>query len=347
MKRVLNLIILISICVIACENQEEEWNDYDINAVYFPWQSPIRTLSFGEDRIDNSLDKELKFDIGLCIGGMYENKKDWEVDYIVDNSLTDHVFGNNDMPLLPLPSNYYTLSPLNTVIIPKGVFNGLIKVQLTEAFLDDSLAITGQYVIPLIITGSSADSILTGIPAVSNPDRRITSHWEASGPSRDWVLYGIKFINAYEGSYLQRGRIIKYLGTTPIDTIVYRSIHVEKDRVVSMHTISKNKTATTFIGQNSSGSGEYSMELEFDNMWGIPGGPITISPREGSLYEVSGTGQYFDKATSKESWIEIIWPSMHLNYSYNDGENTYNITDTLVFRDRGIKFETHTVRVGE
>jgi len=92
------------------------------------------------------------------------------------------------------------------------------------------------------------------------------------------------------------------------------------------------------------------MELTFANMWGTPGGQITISPRAGALYAVTGTGQYFDKANSVESWIGITWQSMHLNYSFNDtvavdSVLVHNVSDTLVFRDRGLKFEQHAITI--
>jgi len=204
MKKIFILILIVT-WVSSCENQEQEWADFKTKTVYFPFQSPIRTLSFGEDRIDNSLDKELKFDIGVTISGMYENKKNWTVDYILDNSLmADSVFGNGGVPLIQLPSNYYTLSPLNTIIIPKGSFSGRVQVQLSDQFFNDTLALTGQYVIPLRITGTSADSILTGNASAANPDRRNVNDWVSLQSPKDWVLFGIKYINAYQGTYLQR-----------------------------------------------------------------------------------------------------------------------------------------------
>ena len=33
---------------------------------------------------------------------------------------------------------------------------------------------------------------------------------------------------------------------------------------------------------------------------------------------------------------------MHLNYQVNFATTTHNFTDTLVMRDRGVKFETFT-----
>ncbi len=345
MKKLLTLIFII-VGISGCENQKQEWPDFETKTVYFPFQTPIRTLSFGEDRIDNSLDKELAFDIGIVISGMYDNKQNWNVDYNKDNNLlSDSVFGNNRVELKAMPENYYTLSPLNTITIPKGSFTGRIRIQLTDDFLNDPLALTGQYVIPLVITGTSADSILTGNPAVPNPDRRINTDWFSRMAPKDWVLFAVKYINAYEGSWLQRGRMIAFLNNNPVDTITYRALHVERDKVVTLRSLNTTKAVTNFIADRSSEDGDYAMILEFSNMWGRPGGQIEITPEENALYQVSGTGQYYDKENSSESWIGLKWQSMHLNYTYDDGTYFYQVNDTLVFRDRGIKFEEHNLTI--
>ena len=73
------LFIMVVAGFTACENQPIEFPDFDHTAVYFPLQYPMRTLVLGEDRVDNTLDNELTFHIGVSIGGMYENTKDWNV----------------------------------------------------------------------------------------------------------------------------------------------------------------------------------------------------------------------------------------------------------------------------
>ena len=303
-------------------------------------------MSLGEDRIDNTLDKAFTFDIAVSIGGMYKNRWNWTIDYVVDNLLTDKVFHSvSGNPILPLPAEYYSLAPANTLIIPKGLFYGTVRVQLTEAFFNDPVALTGEYVVPLRITGTSADSVLSGKAAVSDPDLRIVDHWEAGLSPKNWVMYGIKYVNAYHGNYLQRGRTIIYSGTTPVDTIIYHAVHVEQDRVVALLSLSKTRSVTNFISQNTSQTGQYAMELEFANMWGTPSGNITITSSNNALYEVTGNGQFLDKTTSTESIIGLKMQSMRLNYTYNDGIYTYQANDTLVFRDRALKFEENTVIV--
>jgi len=120
-----------------------------------PYQYPVRTLSLGNDRIDNSLDRQHKFNMGVCVGGYYNsNKQDWRVDFEIDPTLVPDYFYRGDAKVEALPEEYYVLTPSSRAIIPKGSFSGLIEVQLTDAFFEDPKALTGAYVIPIRITGS-------------------------------------------------------------------------------------------------------------------------------------------------------------------------------------------------
>ncbi len=341
-------VILLIVGIAACENQEVTFPDYDLKAVYFPVQLPIRTLSLGEDRLDNSLDKQYIFDIGATIGGMYENKREWTIDYVVDPSLTNDVYTNTDpnLKIIPLPTEYYTISPLNKIIIPKGEFNGRIRIQLTRDFFDDPLALTGQYVVPLRMTNTSADSILLGKPATDNPDPRIKADWESAKFPKNWTMYGIKYVNAYHGTYLHRGNDVRVITETGNvhDTVYFGDIfgHREKDPLINLTTLGITKARMNGLG-NLSGEGR-SLVLNFDNENG-KSGSITISPCDDADYEVTGTGRYFDKASSSETWSFLMWQAMYLNYTYQDNTYTHNIRDTLVFRDRGLKWEENNILI--
>jgi hypothetical protein len=281
---------------------------------------------------------------------MYENKQDWTVDYVVDNTLTDKVFIMGKPQLYTaaekinaLPSSYYSLAPTGTVAIPKGSMNGLIRVQLTDAFFDDPQAITGHYVIPLRLTGTSADSILQGKASITGADPRVSSQWLPNMSPKNWVMYGISYFNAYHGTYLHRGRDLTKSAKTGNDTtIIFRSRYVEKDALRKLVT-SGRKTAISDGLANQNG-GKFSMLLTFTNDKGTPGN-IIISQAPASTIVVTGTGQYNDLATSKEQWTGMTWQSMYLQYSYNDGTYNHVVNDTLVFRDRGIKYNTNSIVV--
>lgn len=332
MKRLSLLFVLLS-GLMACENKEKEFPDFDYTAVYFPVQFPVRTLSLGNDRLDNSLDKELKFHIGVAIGGLYHNNQNWSVDYVLDENLCDSL-GNE---VLPMPAGYYSFSPMNTVIIPKGSFSGLIQVQLTEDFLFDTLAWGNHYVIPLRITGTSADSILSGFPASETPDKRIAADWDANAPPKDFTLFMVKYVNEYHGSFLRRGvdYTLDAVGNR-VDTTIYRAKYVEKDQVVRLTTSGRRDVVTDFTGSKS-GFG-YAIKIIVDPATNN----ITAVSVPGTKFQLAedGTGKFIPEG---DTWGGILRDAIVLNYKYLDEATvSHEVFDTLVFRDRGIKYEEFT-----
>ena len=331
MKNVLVLLIIV-LAVVGC-NQEKVFSDYDYTAVYFPIQYPVRTLSLGNDRIDNSLDKELKFHIGVSIGGLYVNKRTWTVDYVLKPELAERLKTSAGDSVLILPEKYYTITPAEQVEIPSGSFNGLMEVQLTDDFLDDSLAFGNHYVIPLEITSSSADSILRGLPVVSDPDKRVAADWASGGLPKDFTLFMIKFVNPYHGNWLHRGvDYISDAGGNPVDTVVYRTKYLVDNKIWELSTSGRNSVLTNGIANNLGSNHKMSLKVDPATK------TIEIDSVAGSSFMVHGVGE--------SKWIEEgdTWggkkrETMCLNYTYTDGTNTHVVYDTLVFRDRGIHYE--------
>jgi hypothetical protein len=341
MKKLFFLIVT-AIAVFSCKNAPIEFDDFEKQTIYFPIQYPIRTLSTGNDLVDNSLDKEHKFHIGISVGGFYNNNnRDWNVDFEVDPSLApDGRLMRNAGMLKVLPSNYYTLNPSRSVVIPKGSFNGLIEVQLTDAFFADSLAITGQYVIPLRIIGSSGSAeILHGQPvpgAPTPPDVHTPSQWEVL--SKDYTLFGVKYVNPYHGKWLRRGSLtVRNQEGKIVDTRVYHAPYVEQNEVVSLSTVSlKAVTSSMSIGTET-----FNLRFDIDD-----DGKITVNSVTGSPVTLTyGTGHYKENNDTWGGTPEVPTPrdAIYLNYFYkriSDGSAfTCEVSDTLVFRDRGIVYE--------
>lgn len=335
MKRILSIITVV-VLLTGCEQKLPEFDDFDYTAVYFPLQYPMRTLSMGEEtNYDNSLEKELIFHIAPNIGGMYENLEDWTVDFMVDESLAENISDNSGDTILPLPSSYYTLTPVDQVTIPAGSFKGLIEVQLSDAFLDDPLAYGNHYVIPLKITGTSADSILGGKSALPEDvvaDPRVGSDWEIS--PKDFVLYGIKYVNPYHGTYLHRGQDILYdTLNNPLDTNTYRQIYIVDDELWNLSTRGMDVLHTNGIANNKGGG--YRMELTISES-----GEIRIDSISGSEFLPTGSGTYVKDGGE---WGGKPRDVIYLSYSFSQGDTIlHQVNDTLVYRNRGIKFETFT-----
>ncbi|OQA03314.1 MAG: hypothetical protein BWY67_02444 [Bacteroidetes bacterium ADurb.Bin397] len=289
----------------------------------------------GDYYFDNENDKNLKFAISATMGGVYQNREDRFVDFVIDESIIRNMYIGNQQ-VLPLPSRYYQLSHNSRIIIPKGKLSGSVMVQLTEEFLNDPNAIgpTGTvYVIPLRITGSTTDSVLVGKAAVANPDYRISSDWDVA--PKNYTLFGINYINEYHGNFLLRGRSVQLAreGVSVDTTIVYRTRDVETDREVVVRTASRNSvTFTKEIARlKESSPGNFTMRITID---ANGNGNITTDPS--SSFSVTGTAKF---VKNSESWGGKPRHAFYLDYMVDDGTYKNMAKDTLVFRDKGVYFQ--------
>ena len=230
-------IILLTLGIFSCKNEEWSFPDFDYTTTYFPYQSPVRTLVLGDYYFDNTNDNQLKFLVSVNSGGVYKNTENITVEFVVDPTLTDSLYNSTTgTRMYALPTSLYTLSNTSTITIPSGQPHGSVEVQLTQSFLDDPLAIGVNYVVPLRITSSTTDSVLQGNPLVSNPDLRIAGHW-ATRP-KNYTLFCIKFVNEFHGTYLLRGTSVvkRTIPDTTIETVIYRNKYVERNPLVSVVT---------------------------------------------------------------------------------------------------------------
>ncbi len=338
----LGILLMTSIfCLTSCQNQPNVFPDYPYTAVYFPIQYPVRTLVLGEDRIDNSLDKELKFNIGVSIGGLRENKKDWTVDFVMDETLATKLQASSTEPLTLLPAKYIrsmTPSAPGTITIPSGTMNGNILIQLDDTFLDDPDAYKTRYIIPLRITKTSADSILRGKPEINTPDKRVPAHWNPQALPRDFVLFAIKFINPYHGKFLHRG-VDRRLDNTgkKLDSVRYHESFIERDQIWTLSTRGRNTVITNGVGPKIDANGTLKMRLTIAN-----DGTVTISPETGSVVATNGTGKFIKAINSTEVWGGLTHDAMYLSYEYTEAGFKHVVNDTLVFRDKGLTFQSFT-----
>lgn len=129
-------------------------------------------------------DEGLKLDCGIYLSGLLENNEDRWAEFEIDPSL----LAGTDFELLP--ANYYTLSDDQKIIIPKGEYVGRITVELdSAAFLNDPKAVDYKYALPLRLTKTSEDSILS---------------------TQSTQILTIKYINHYEGYYYNTGSFTTY-----------------------------------------------------------------------------------------------------------------------------------------
>lgn len=336
MKKFLNIILVAGVMagVFSCQNSDWEFDDFDYTTTYFPYQTPLRTLVLDETyEFDNTNDMNLKFLISAAMGGVYENTQDIMVRYQVDNSLADGLLNGNGEEVMALPESYYSiLNTDNTLIIPKGELSGAIEIQLTDEFLNDSMTVDMNYVIPVRLVSSNTDSILSGRPIAENPDIRDFPAWQVA--PKNFTLFGIKYVNKYHGTYLLRGASeVRNINTdTLVDNFSYRQNYVVNDEVVDVNTIYKNSVVYSNELRLTGGSpGTFDIVIAFDD-----NDNGTITEVENSAFEATGSASW---VADGDTWGGQPRNAIYLDYVVNDGTNLHNIQDTLVFRDKNVIFE--------
>ena len=294
------------------------------------------------------------------MGGVYENTKDVEIGFRVDNSLCTNLTFNGTDPVVAMPESYYSLSSSNKLVIPKKEVLGRVTIQLADAFFADPLALKNTYVIPLVMTDvKNADKILTGTPLMENPNRFVSDHWDVK--PKDYILYCVKYINQWDASYLRRGKdvITKNENTT---TEIRHAQYVEKDEVCSLSSLSLTNLEFPMNYKTQSGANlNLKINLNFDANQKCSVRPAATSYQINDSVKVynisaSGNGQYVVKG-EKKSWGDKDRDALYLSYEVGYTVETnypkaglptdiqivkYSTTDTLVIRDRGIKPETFT-----
>jgi hypothetical protein len=344
MKNIL-LIIGIAALFVGCTNQEIEFEDFDFQAVYFPYQSPVRTIILGDEEIgDNTIDRERAFSIGVSIGGMYKNT----IDRVISVEYAPELAANLKNVVL-LPPDYYTTT-FDKLTIPKGSFFGKFRVDLTNKFFEDTLTTGLRYVIPVRITNAGADSILSGNPKsiYTNHDPRNKEHWNIQ--PKNFVLFAVKYINATHGVYFLRGAryLIRDQSTNMAgvkDTVTYSTRFLTSNEKTKLTTKSLTENYMPTVGgfnKESASTRQYSMLLTFNEV----NKTVTVSRRNASTVMVTGTGKYFSKDDPQsESFNEKKRRTIYLDYTYVDNGNTFHAKDSLVFLDTDVKFESFPIEL--
>ncbi|TNJ45019.1 DUF1735 domain-containing protein [Tamlana fucoidanivorans] len=348
MKIKLVVIIALAFGLMACENQDTEVADFGSTSVYFPYQRPARTLIQGKyDLGFNDNDNQGKFEIGVVMSGVFENNSDRKVYFELAPELIDaNTLGVDSVTVQILPASYYTIEKPSPVIIPAGSINGRIPIQLEEAFFDDPLAYATKnnthYVIPLkIVDYEGLDSLLTGVPIVSNPIKIKDEDWNPA--PKDYTLFGIKFMNKYQGKYLRRGEDVMTNNSGEVTTSTYRSEFVVDDEVTELMTSGRSNVryANRVRRGELSSPGDVNIELVFNS-----DETCTVNSFGDDAYNVSGSGRFVENG---DEWGGEKRDVIYLDYSYTDAVNneTHAVKDTLVIRNRDVTFEQFTVELRE
>ena len=308
--------IALGILMTGCHNGDAEFPAYDYQTIYFAKQSPIRTVTLGdEEYVDNTLDNEHAIMIKAVLGGVNENKKERWATVVVDESLCDNMYFSDGSKVTPLPESHYTMTTDRIVIGKKEVLGG-VRVNLTDAFFADAKSTGLNYVIPVRLK-SASDSILSGKPkdGVADPNRVRKDDW--SVVPQDYVLYAVKYKNQYHGAWLSKGS--DKLIQDGVETVVNRQTELwEKATLRELTTKSLTKCGYAFskvvpIVASNGDKGEKTLVCELILDIDANGVVTVSSESEGCAAKGSGTWTY--KGEPK-AWGDKDRDLLKLSYDY-------------------------------
>jgi hypothetical protein len=308
MKKLLAFIIF-SVALVSC--YEDYILDYTYTGIYFPYQIDVRTFVVGEG---------MKIQVGAALGGVRENTKDRNVTFALDNSLITPALltkmkgaaayiKDATTPvaaLLPMPSNYYTLSNPNTMVIKKGQHMGAITVTCDSVnFLTDSVnTVYSTYVLPFRITAADCDTIIE--------------------PKRTNVI-GLKFEQKLYGNYWHGGKARIERPGLPDSIYAYRTqIPTAETKIWPL--ITKGPKTLHSKGYLDQVSTKQEMQLVLQ-----PDNTIKISSVAGSTFTYTADGE-----CKFNNSLLLQDRRIYLQYKYTNTVSgwTYHCTDTLRFRNR-------------
>ncbi len=320
--------------IVSCKNSDIEFDDFDYDGVYFATQYPVRTIVLGRDIFDNKLDNEHKFSVFATMGGVYENNKVVNISFEVDNSLCDNLFyEDEETQVTPLPESYYTLAD-NKIVLDREM-QGAVEVKLNDDFFIDELSLGKYYVLPLIMTDvQNASRILEGeawpaydVAPWCNPSAWLTK-------PKNYVLYGVKFINQYDGNYLRRGVDEITDGADALMVSRHES-HPEYDEVIALSSESLDMVSMPLTIPVEDGGVKVPTPCQIDILFN-DNNECTISTSTPD-FVVEGSGSFVVEG-EKDSWGNKDRDGIYLKYKLTHTPTSleYQTIDTLVVRDRGV-----------
>lgn len=332
MKKIILTLMTIGVLFASCENSDWEFPDYGETTVYFAKQTPVRTITLGDDVYDTTLDNEHKCKIMAVMGGVYENTTNRAIDIKVDESLCDGLLFADGEKVTPMPSSHYTLAA-NQIVIPKGKVMGGVEVQLTDAFFNDPKSIKTTYVVPVKITDAkNIDNVLE---------------------KQNYTLYAIKYINKWHGSWLSSGTD-KIDDNGSVSTVDRKPQYVEKYEVRTLSTSALKQVVyplSTIVSVYNAKDELINQELHAELLLTFTDDDKCTITCITPGYEATGTGTWTYQG-AKKAWGDKDRDMLQLNYeltyryTQKDGGPTlykkYTSEDTLIARDRGSKLETFT-----
>ena len=304
MKKKIILSLFLMAALSSCYKDYIE--DFDYTSIYFPYQTNVRTFVVGEG---------MTIEVGAALAGVRDNTRDRLVSFTMDNKLitsdiletmkngTNHVKAGVAAvkQLLMLPSNYFTMSSPNQMVIKKGTYSGTVTVKVdSAAFLADPATLNATYVLPFYINSADADSVAA--------DKR-------------YAVIGFRYDNMLFGNYWHGGvtTVKDSTGKVIKTTNYYTTIPSPEIKVMNLTTVAPNALVTNLISDQK---GSFKITLD--------GTKITVSQAPGSKVNVLPDGE---STFNRPKLLQERKLFLKYKYANADGTTSY-ATDTLTFRNR-------------
>lgn len=356
MKKSLFTLAVAGLVLTGCHNSDIEFDNFEYQTISFGTQTPVRTITLGDDgELNQDDDNAHRFYIKAVLGGVNVNNGTHSAAFVIDNSLCDGIKFSNGKPVLPMPAEYYTVSGDQMVITPGNVLGG-VTIQLKDAFFEDPLSVETTYVVPVVLT-SSADSILQGKPkyGVASPNRLVADDWAVK--PKDYVLYAVKYKNPYHGCWLSKGTdVTEHDGQTKTD----KRMPDYWEKASLRYLVTKSLTQSVYkfshtVPYIDAAGNKAEKNLACDLILDIDGnGTCTVSTQSAGC-TASGQGKWTRKGEPK-AWGDKDRDLLTLSYTYSidyvcdetTGRHaTYKVTteERMVMRDRQNRFDEFTYTV--
>lgn len=234
--KLIKLIISIAalFLLVSCE-YEDYIEDFDFSGTYFASQQPLRTIVAGGTE---------SFEVGVTIAGLRNDDGSQWVDFEIDSLLLDSLPEASGLKLLP--ESYYTLGDPGRFNIVKS-FLRTVKVELTEEFFNDPLALANTYALPLRIVDKSM--AIDSIMGFNVPETTVVS--SENSENMDITIVVVKYVSPYSGTYYAKG--VQYTlnaAGMPTDTTMYSIDELSLNKEIEMESLGVNSVETSQIGAN-------------------------------------------------------------------------------------------------
>lgn len=284
MKKLL-MVLFTGLVLSSCYDDYVE--DFDYSTVGFAMAKPYRTVI---------ADRDMELRLGVSIGGKRAvDMNDWAT-FKID---TASVPSGKTL----LPRDYFTLSDSTTMRVHKSNLPVAdIGIRFTDAFYADAASISGKYVLPLRITGSSLDSVY-----------------------QDSTVVCFKYISTFHGTYYVKGKLIELDAPAgnEIDTVVYEDKDLIKNLTRDVSTLDRHTVVRAGVG-NFTVAGNEKVQMKI-----VPDGnasktySIEVTTAPSGIAISNGSGMYYGNKDN---------PEITLEYAFVKGGKNYRVEETLILR---------------